>query len=78
MSMGDETLLESGRPSKVVAFEIGDGSEEESAAMPSGSGIVSGVRSNFGTVDPEKTLTEFTMSELEAMATAKADEMGPI
>ena len=76
--MGDEFLLDSGRPSKVVAFGIvGDGIEEESAAIPNGNGSVSGVRSYFESTDPEKTPMGFGLSELEAMARAKADEIGP-
>ena len=75
--MGDETLLENGRPSKVVAFEIVDKSEEKSAAMPSGSGTIKGVGSYFDSIDPGKTPTEFGLFELGAMARAKAIEMGP-
>ena len=69
--------LKSGQRPTVVAFEIGDGSEEESAAIPSGVGTVGRVRTFFGSTDPEKTLTEFGVSELEAMAKAKADGIGP-
>ena len=76
-NMGDEALLESGRPSKTVAFEIGDGSEEESTAMPRGSRSFSGLLSYFGSADPEKTLTEVGLYEREAMARAKTDGMGP-
>ena len=39
--------------------------------MPRGSGTISGLRSFFGSFDPEKTLTNFCLSELEAMARAK-------
>ena len=45
--------------------------------MPCGTGSISRVRAKFGSVDPEKTLTELSLSELEAMARAKADEIGP-
>ena len=74
---GRKPFLESGRPSKVVAFEIRDGSENESTAVPCGRGSISGVQSNFGSVDLEKTLTELALSELEVMARTKADETGP-
>ena len=73
-SMGDEIFWESGWPSKAVGFEIGDGSEEESLAMQGESGTVNGVRSFFDSVDTQKILTVFSVSEL-AMARSKADEM---
>ena len=38
-------MLESGRPSKNIAFEIGDGSEEENVTVPVGSGTDGEVRS---------------------------------
>ena len=56
---------------RVNAFELGDGSEQERAAIPSGSATVSSLSSYFGSTDPENTLTEFGVSELEAIARAK-------
>ena len=67
-SIGDEMFLEGGRPFKIVAFEISDRSEEKIIAVPAGSGTVSGVRSLFSSGGPDRTLTEFGLSELEAMA----------
>ena len=76
-STGCKTLLKSGQPSETVAFEKCGGSEEESVAVPAGSGVVGGLRSCVGSGDVDKTLTEFGVSELEAMARAKVDEWGP-
>ena len=53
------------------------GTGVRSKTKPRGSGIISGLRSFFGSFDPEKTLTEFCLSELDAMAGAKVDETGP-
>ena len=72
--MGGETSLKSRQPSKIVAFENCDGSEEENVAVPAGSGTVGITRSCVASGDVDKTITEFGLSELEAMARAKADE----
>ena len=74
--MGVEAFLESGRPSKFVAVEIRDGLQEERAVISSGIATVGRVRSYFVSTHPEKTRTEFCFSALEAMARAKADEIG--
>ena len=52
---------------KIVAFESGDGSDEESVALQNEI-----ERANSG-----KTLTEFGLSQLDVMARAKAQELGP-
>ena len=46
------------------------------AVLP-GSGAVCVVKSRIGSSDPDKTLTEFALSKLHAMARVKADKMGP-
>ena len=77
MSLGNETFLDGGQPIEFVAFEIGDATQEENVAVTAGSRTVSGVKSTFGSVDPEKTLTEFRLSELETKARARLEETGP-
>ena len=61
---------------KFVAFEIGDGSEEENVALRSGNGRVNAGKLCLRSDCPEKTLTVFGLSELEMMARAKAGELG--
>ena len=62
---------------KIVAFEIGDGSDEESMAFRGEIGRVSVGKSCLSSDYTDKTLTEFGLSELEMMARAKAQELGP-
>ena len=69
--------MQSRRPSKDVASEIGDRGAEKSVAVPAGSWTVRGMNSCFSSGDLDRTLAEFGLSDLEAMARAKADEMGP-
>ena len=70
---GGECVL---RP-KIVAFEIGDGSDEESMAFRSETGRVNAGKSCLSSDYTDRTLTEFGLSELEMMARAKAQELGP-
>ena len=62
---------------KFVAFEIGDGSGEESVALRSGIGRVNAGKSCLSSDYPEKTLTEFGLSKLEMMGRARAGALGP-
>ena len=62
---------------KVVAFEIGDGSDEESAAFQSEIGRANAGKWCLSSDYADRTLTEFGLSELEMMARAKAQELGP-
>ena len=70
---GGEAVL---RP-KVVAFEVGDGSDGESAAFQSESGRADAGKSCLSSDFVDRTLTDFGLSELEMMARAKAQELGP-
>ena len=65
-----------GLPLKVLAFEIGDGCDNETAALLAGIGREIGWKSCSRSDHPDKTLIELGLSELEVMATAKAGEMG--
>ena len=62
---------------KIVAFEIGDGSDEESMAFRSGIEKANAEKSCLSSDGADKALTEFGLSELEMMARAKAQELGP-
>ena len=62
---------------KIVAFEIGDGSDEESMAFRSGIRKANAGKSCLSSYGADKTLSEFGLSELEMMARAKAQELGP-
>ena len=62
---------------KIVAFEIGDGSDGESMAFQSGIVRVNAGKSCLSSDCVDRTLTEFGLSELEMMARAKAQELGP-
>ena len=62
---------------KIVASEIGDGSDEESMAFRNGIGKAIGGKSCLSSEGPDKTLTEFGLSEFEMMARAKAKDLGP-
>ena len=62
---------------KIVAFEIGDGSDEESMAFQSDIGKANAGKSRLSSDGADRTLTEFGLSELEMMARAKAQELGP-
>ena len=72
-----ETFLESGRPPKIVAVEIGDRSEEEKAGVLAEIGTAVGIRSCISSGEFNKNMTEFGVSQLEVMGSEKADEMGP-
>ena len=62
---------------KIVAFEIVDGSDEESLAFRSEIGRVNVGKSCLSSDYTDRTMTEFGLSELEMMARAKAQELGP-
>ena len=62
---------------KIVAFEIGDGSDEESMAFRSDIEKANAGKLCLSSDGPDGTLTEFGLSELEMMARAKAQELGP-
>ena len=62
---------------KIVAFEIGDGSDEESMAFRNEIERVNVGKSCLSSDYTDRTLTEFGLSELEMMARAKAQDLGP-
>ena len=62
---------------KIVAYEIGDGSDEESIAFGSGIGKANAGNLCLSSDGADKALTEFGLSELEMMASAKAQELWP-
>ena len=53
-------------------MDIGEGNEEENIAVLAGSGT----KSIPSSEDPDKTLTEYGLTELEVMARAKATQKG--
>ena len=53
---------------KIVGFEIGDGSDEESVALRSGIRRVKAGKPFLSSDYPERTLKEFGLSELEMMS----------
>ena len=61
---------------KIVAFEFGDGSDEESMAFRSDIGKANAGKSCLSSDGADRTLTEFGLSEMEMMARAKAQELG--
>ena len=76
-SKGSEAEGECVLRPKIVAFEIGDGSDEESMAFRNEIGRVNVGKSCLSSDYTDRTLTEFGLSELEMMARAKAQELGP-
>ena len=76
-SKGSETEGECVLRPKIVAFEIGDGSDEESMAFRKEISRVNVGKSCLSSDYTDRTLTEFGLSELEVMARAKAQELGP-
>ena len=62
---------------KIVAFEIGNGSDEESLAFRSDIGKANAGKSCLSSDGADRTLTEFGLSELEMMVRAKTQELGP-
>ena len=79
-SKGSEAEGECVLRPKIVAFEIGDESDEEVMAFRSEIGRVNVGKSCLSsdyTDNTDRTLTEFGLSELEMMARAKAQELGP-
>ena len=76
-SQGSEAEGECVLRPKFVAFEIGDGSDEEGMAFWGEIGRVNVGKSCLSSDYMDRTLTEFGLSELEKMARAKAQELGP-
>ena len=75
-TIGSEIELGSIVHRKSVAFEIGDGSDEESKSLRHEVGRGNAGKSCLSSGGPEKTLTEFGLSEMEMMARAKAGTLG--
>ena len=75
-AIGGEVELGSVLHSKIFAFQIGDGSDEGSVVMRSENGRVNVGKSCLSSDCPEKTLTNFGLSELEVMARTRAGELG--
>ena len=61
---------------KIVAFEIGDGSDEEGMAFRSEIGRVNAGKSCLSSDCADRTLTEFGLSELKMTARGKNAEVG--
>ena len=76
-SKGSEAVAECVQRPKIVAFEIGDGSDEESMAFWNEIGREKVGKSCLSSGYTDRTLTEFGLSELQMIATAKAQELGP-
>ena len=76
-SQGSEAEGECVLRPKIVVFEIGDGSDEESMAIRGEIGRVNVGKSCLSSDYTDRILTEFGLSELEMMARAKAQELGP-
>ena len=74
---GSEAEAEGVLRPKIVVLEIGDGSDEGSVAFRSRFGRATAGTSCLGSDCADKILTEFGLSELEMMARAKAQELGP-
>ena len=62
---------------KIVAFEIGDGSDKESMAFGSEIGRVNRGKSCLSSEYTDRTLTEFGLPELKMMAEAQVQGLGP-
>ena len=62
---------------RIAAFEIGDGNYEENMAFRSDIGRENAGRSCLSSDGADRTVTELGLSELEMMARAKAQELGP-
>ena len=76
-SIGSEAEGECVLRPKIVAFEIGDGNDVEIMAFRSEIGRVNVGKSCLSSDYTDRTLTEFGLSELEMMARAKAQGLGP-
>ena len=74
---GSENEAECVLRPEINAFEIGDGSDEESMAFRSEIGRVNAGKSCLSSNYADRTLTEFGLSELEVITWAKAQELGP-
>ena len=62
---------------KIIAFGIGDGSDQESMAFRSDIEKANAGKSCLSSDGADRTLTELGLPELEMMARAKAQELGP-
>ena len=76
-AVGSEVELGSVFYPKIVAFEIGDGSGEECMGLQREIEIVNAGKSCLSSDCGDRTLIEFGLLELEMMARAKAQELGP-
>ena len=76
-NMGEEPFLESGRPSEIVAFEIGTEVRRNVLQCRAEEEVLVGCGQTLAVLTRKRALTELALSELEAMARTKADEMGP-
>ena len=74
---GSETEGECVLRPKLVAFGIRDGGDEKSVAFWSEIGRVNAGKSCLSSDYADRILTEFGLSELEMMARAKTQELGP-
>ena len=76
-AVGSEVKLGSVFHQKIVAFEIGDGSDEDCMGLQREIEKVNAGKSCLSSDCADRTLTEFGLSELEMMARAKAQDLGP-
>ena len=74
---GSATEVECVLRPKIVAVEVEDGSDEESMAFRSEIGRVNSGKSCLSSACADTKVTEFGLSELETIARAKVQELGP-
>ena len=74
---GSETEAECVLRPMIIAFEFGEGSDEEGMAFRSKIGRVNAGKSCVSSDCADRILTEFGLSELKMMASANAQELGP-
>ena len=75
---GSETEADYVLRPKIVAFEIGDGSDEESMAFRSEIEKVNAGKSCLSSDCADRTMTVFGLSVLEMMARTKTQELGSV
>ena len=76
-AVGSEVELGSMFHPKIVAFEIGDGSDEERMGLQREIGRINAGTLCLSSDCADRKLTEFGLSELEMMTRAKAQELRP-